>query len=439
MSTLHKSTRRAYQIIRGKTLLCPLLFSMVLVSLAGCDLATLPRYPTAQLSPLVTPAPTPTVGIQTVLTPTAEPTELPQAHPTAVPFPARPQDFADYPAAVVGYLNDSQGDEDGLRKMLEEWQALRDVAGLLRVDVDDDGKGELLLIIVDAEGEFGINLAGDLLIIDMEDHEYDLAYRATSDWAILDPSLLEVDDLNDDGHTELAFTSTSCGAHTCFTTVYILASGTGTYDDLTDGGIEMSYADIQLSDWDADGMLDLVMHGGMIGSVGAGPQRSRTEVYRWDGAAYTIAEKTYDPSNYLYFKVLDANEALLDGSYQRAAALYEEAIRNPDLDVWMEESEREELTAFARYRLCLTYLLAGQTADADLVRDELLREQPEDIYAQVVTVLWDAYLAGADLRTACEAVTSFAAAHPETSGMLADYGYANPTFTSEEVCPASLF
>jgi hypothetical protein len=32
-----------------------------------------------------------------------------------------------------------------------------------------------------------------------------------------------------------------------------------------------------------------------------------------------------------------------------------------------------------------------------------------------------------------------AAAHPETAEVLADYGYGNPTFTVEEVCPLQLF
>jgi len=69
----------------------------------------------------------------------------------------------------------------------------------------------------------------------------------------------------------------------------------------------------------------------------------------------------------------------------------------------------------------------------------LLTEQPDNIYAQVVTVLWDTYLVDADLRAACEAVGTFAAAHPQTADVLADYGYGNPTFTPEEVCPATLF
>jgi len=405
---------------------------VLLTCLAGCDAETL----TQSFAPQ--PLPTATIEPAAILPPTRKPTPEPSASPTLVPFPPRPEDFADYPPVIIAYLNDSRGDVDDLREMLESWGALRNVADLLRVDVDDDGSEELLLVIVDHSGENVINPAGDLLVIGIEGQEHTLCYHANWDLSITDPSILEVDDVNQDGHTELVFTSTSCGAHTCFTAVHIVASGAGRYSDLTDGGIEMSYAEVSFKDWDRDGVPELVMYGGTIGSVGAGPQRPRTEVYRWDGVAYTLSETIYDPSNYLYFKVLDANQALLDAEYERAITLYQEAINNPDLETWMEESKRGELTAFARYRLSLTYLLLGKLGEAQSARDGLLAEQPENIYAQVVTVLWNAYTIDEDLRTACEAVRGFADEHPETVEVLADYGYGNPTFTPEEVCPITL-
>jgi len=408
--------------------LCPLLTYLI-----GCDAIGSP-YPTVPR-----PFPSPTLEAAVMATPTRDPTAQPRRSPTAVPSPPRPEDLADYPAAIVTYLNDTAGDVDGLRAMLEGWETLADVTDLLRVDVDDDGEGELLLIIVGPSEEYVVNRTGDLLVIDIHAEKYALAYQATGDSLLTDPALLEVDDINSDGHTELAFTSTSCGAHTCYTRVHIVASGKGTYKDLTDGGIEMSYVEPRFSDWDNDGVLELMMYGGTIGSIGAGPQRARTEIYRWDATKYALSETIYDPSNYLYFKVLDANQALLDGELERAGMLYEDAIQNPSLQIWMDENERDQLTSFSHYRLSLTHLLAGDIDSAQVVRDELLAQLPDSVYAQVVAVLWDAYLRDGDLRTACEEVGTFAAAHPETADMLSDYGYGNPTFTSEEVCPLTLF
>jgi len=401
-------------------------------SMAGCgiDISQLARAPstaTATLEAAVLPASTP------------EPPSPPPETPAPIPVPTRPDDFEQYPDTIVRYLNDSGGDEDGLRDMLGSWDALRHVTDLLRVDVDDDGEGELLMVVVERSPDYGINLRGELLVADTGGEGYRLAYRAGADSILMDPALIEVDDLNRDGHTDLAFSSTECGAHTCFTTVHIVTSGAGNYESLSGDGIEMSYVDPYFSDWDGDGVPELIMHGGTIGSVGAGPQRERTEVYKWDGAVYVIAETVHDYSNYLYFKVLDANQALMGGDYEMAATLYGEAVDNPGLEVWMDEGEREELVGFSRYRLSLIYLIAGEVELAEATRDELLMAQPDSIYAQVVAVLWDAYQRETNLRAAYEEVGRFATFHPETAEALTDYGYGNPTFTADEVCPIQLF
>jgi len=375
-------------------------------------------------------------------TATASPASTPIPSPATVAPPERPGRFELYAPTIVSYLNATRGDQDALRALLEGWDVLEHATDLLRIDVDDDGVGELLLVIINPSPELGINAEGDLLVLDLRQDEYEVAYSAAEnaeDAVLTDPALIEVGDFNHDGATEIAYSSTSCGAHTCFTSVYIVSSGTSTYKDLTGGGIEMAYADPSFEDWDNDGVLELIMHGGMIGSVGAGPQRERTEVYEWDGAKYALSETVYDYSSYLYFKVLDANQALLRGEYDRAASLYREAIDNPSLDVWMEESERAELTAFSRYRLSLTYLLIGEDALAEAANEELQSAQPDNIYSQVSGVLWQTYQQEGDLQAACQEVNDFAELHPEAVEVLADYGYSNPSFTAQDVCPQRLF
>ncbi len=405
---------------------------LVAGSLAGC---------TVEMEPTEAPAPTAGATLELSAGPTCppQPSPTPVERLTPVPIPTRPPDFGQYADTILRYLKNSQGDEDGLRAMLTGWGALRHVTDLLRVDVDDDGAGELLMVLVEPSPEYDINQRGDLLILDRKGRGFDLAFSAAGESILLDPALLEVDDLNGDGLTEVAFSFTECGAHTCFTTVHVVTSGAGKYQDLTGDGIEMSYVVPYFSDWDGDGLQELIMHGGTIGAVGAGPQRERFEVYKWDGAAYSLSERVYDYSNYLYFRVLDANQALLGRDYEQAAMLYREAIDDPDLDVWMDESEREGLVAFSRYRLSLTYLILGKVDLAQEPLDELLLEQPDNLYTQVAGVLWDAFQRTTDLRAACDEVGAFAASHPETAEVLADYGYGNPTFTPEEVCPLDLF
>ena len=416
---------------RATTLLIVTL-SLLACALAGCGPELFEAaMPTASPTQTRGQTPPPTVS------PPHSPTPIPS--PTVIALPERPQQFGQYASTIVSYLNDTKGDEDALRAVLRDWGALRHATDLLRIDVDDDAVGELLLVIVNPSPEYGVNAEGDLLVLDHQGKRYQVSYSAAGDSVLPDPGLLEVDDLNQDGYTEIAYSSTSCGAHTCFTKVYIVSSGTGTYEDLTSGGIEMAYVEPYFADWDNDGVLELIMHGGTIGSVGAGPQRERTEVYKWDGATYGLTETVLDYSNYLYFRVLDANQALLEGEFERAATLYREAIDNPRLDTWMDESEREELAAFSRYRLSLTYLMMGEAGLAEAAREELQAVQPGNIYAQVVTTLWDAYQAQGDLEAACQEVNDFAHLHPEAVEVLNDYGYSNPTFTTEEVCPLELF
>ena len=410
---------------------------LMAVSLLACTLANCtggpfpPQIPTA--SPLQASGQTPPPAA----TPSSSPRSI--SSPTAVAVPERPAQFERYAPLIVGYLNDTNGDQDALRAVLGDWGVLRHATDLLRVDVDDDAVGELLLVIINPSPEYGINAEGDLLVLDFQGKGYQVGYNAAGDSVLPDPALLEVDDLNQDSYSEIAYSSTSCGAHTCFTKVYIVSSGSGTYADLTAGGIEMAYVAPYFADWDSDGVAELIMHGGTIGSVGAGPQRERTEVYRWDGATYVLTETMWDYSDYIYFRVVDANQALLDGEYERAATLYRDAIDNRALDVWMDEGERDDLAAFSRYRLTLTYLMTGETSQAEAASQELITAQPENIYAQVVTVLWHAYQQKGELEAACQEVNDFAQLHPEAVQVLADYGYSNPTFTVAEVCPLELF
>jgi hypothetical protein len=421
-------------VIRSGTLLM-LVVSLGSLAAVGCGTGAIGGA-VSTASPQTTAAPT--------LQPTAtvQPTPTPLASPAVAVPPQRPERFELYAPTIISYLNATEGDQDALRALLEDWGVLEHATDLLRIDVDDDGVGELLLVIINPSPEFGINAEGDVLVLDVQDDTYHVAYSAAAgveDSVLTDPALIEVDDFNEDGATEIAYSSTSCGAHTCFTSVYVVASGTGTYEDLTGGGIEMAYADPSFEDWDGDGVLELIMHGGTIGSVGAGPQRERTEVYKWDGDEYSLSETHYDYSSSLYFTVLDANRALLGGEYDRAAMLYKEAIHNPNLDVWMEETERAELAAFSRYRLSLTYLLMGELAQAEATRQELLAAQPDNVYSQVTQVFWQTYQQQGDLLAACQEVNAFAELHPEAVEVLADYGYSNPTFTAQDVCPEQLF
>ncbi|MCB8986607.1 MAG: hypothetical protein H6661_02520 [Ardenticatenaceae bacterium] len=68
--------------------------------------------------------------------------------------------------------------------------------------------------------------------------------------------------------------------------------------------ISISFAEPRLEDENGDGRLDFLVHGGTIGSVGAGIMRPYTEVWRWDGTAVTLAHTQLDPTTYRHHYLL---------------------------------------------------------------------------------------------------------------------------------------
>lgn len=414
--------------------------------------ATVP--PTYTVEPSVTVAPTDTVEPtsttvpdETAIVPIASPTDTPvpptvaptaTVEPNVGPFwPERPAFIGDYVMTILDYLNEDPVHIIRLRSMLRDWGAISDRIGQVE-EADLDGDGQLEWIVVFGQSAQGaITVPGDLIVIDQLDGDYVLLFQDSVWYGDLQENvaLLSTGDINADGLAELAYTTMTCGAHTCFSTVYLFAWDGTAFASLIKDDILMPYAEIALENLDGDPAQELTLHGGMIGSVGAGPQRSRTEIYDWNGSIYTLKETVYDPSDFLYFKVLDANTALRAGDYTRGIALYNEVISDGDLRTWKGPAEREDLVAFARYRLALIYLLVKDEANAEAMAQALQAEQPYHIYNQVTQVLLDYYYKEGSVLAACQAITEFAAEFPETTEVLNGFGYANPAFTPEEVCP----
>ena len=422
------------------------------ILLASCEVPA-PGTPLPTVTPL--PAATPTL---TALLPSPTAAQLPTTTPppAARPiaekspapgklWPSRPADFASYAEEIVNLMNAAPVNIVRLRPMLRDWGAIGDRLGEVReADMDGDGQMEWIVAIADPT-PLTLTVAGNLLVIDKQGDTYRLIYQILpqADSYRDNVVILATKDINADGKAELAYTTTTCGAHTCFTAVHLYAWDGANFRSLTQDQIQMPYGEASLENREGDAALELVLHGGTIGSVGAGPQRARTELCAWNGKYYVPTKTTYDESDFLYFRVLDANVAMKAGDYKRAIALYQDVITSSKLRVWKEwidegKQERSDLVALSRFRLMLTYVLAKDDAKANEMLEGLQRDQPEHIYTQVAQAFWQAYGEKKDIAAACLAVTEFAYQHPETVDVLADFGYANPSFTPEEVCPIGI-
>ena len=278
----------------------------------------------------------------------------------------------------------------------------------------------------------------ELLIFMSEGDAFTLSYQARPAGQV---AMLAADDINLDGKPDLAWVDTTCGASTCFDTVIVRSWDGAAWADWTESTIVMAYAEVKLEDArDTAQGSEIVLTGGEYGSVGAGPQRARTEMWgSVEGAPYALLDKVYERSNCLYFKVLDAGEALT--RYQeiglvQAREMYTEAVTNRNLvKCGARAGELDELRSFSLFRLALIYAYEGDPALAAESVTQLQTAYPDSPFAGVAETWLAAYQSEGDMAAACAAVTTYAEANPAAVDALSDYGYANPTFTAADLCP----
>lgn len=334
-------------------------------------------------------------------------------------------------------------DDAGLRALLFSWGAITaELGGTWVEDSDSDGEKEILVGYVELPVQDPFSSLGEFLILDRSADRYQVVFQASTTpehaGGVVGPGLLQVAHMTGDGVPEVVFTSLSCGAHTCFKGFHVVGWDGSGYRDLTAENLGGPFPQLTIADRDEDGIQELILHVGVIASVGAGPQRGYTEIHRWDGSQFILAESIFDPVACQYFLVLDANHALAEGNLERAIELYGQAVaatEEGDQCFWWREGSLQELPAFSRFRLVLAHLLQGDPDAAQARLEELEGEQPEDIYAQAGRLFWDRFTESGDVAHACAAVNRFAEDHPATWEILAEWGYANPSFTAREVCP----
>ncbi len=380
----------------------------------------IPAEPSPPTAPIATPTPTPMPST---------PTPAPEACPT---------DLRTAGEAITARLRADGGDVQALAEWLAACGAITAEWGEVRgADLTGDGVDEVIVALV-APGSERRAPPGDLLVFRSPD--WSVIFQANAGGAV---RLLEAGDLNEDGQKDLVWEETTCGAHTCFGWLFVV-SWTGTaFQNWIDGTLAMASMEVRLEDVDGGSGREIIARGGVINSLSAGPQRAWTETWASpDGGPYIRVDKVYEPSVCLYHTVLDANQALLEGrtdGFARAVSLYRKALEDPSLIAcWIRPNELEELRTFSAFRLAMAYAYQGDLDSARAMVNNLVEAYPDSVYARIADIWWTAYEPTQDMTAACAAVNAFVTGpnpHPEAYEILADYGYANPTFTAEDVCP----
>ena len=429
------------------------LLALALCLEAGCRLATaaarwqpartalVASFPTASATPTSTPLPPPTATptLSAVVTTIA-------ITPSFTSFGAAPS-IAELGQALARVVAGQRDPAGAALAALRQWgfvpesggnlQALGGLAPVLQADVDGDGNADLIVAAVERSSE--LFPAATLLVLRSSNGGYTPLFDSYSLSQMQGPiAILALTDLNGDGAADVVFAQENCGAHTCFTYITPLSCAGATCASLADE-IAAAYADrAEIADRDGDGLIEIAVHGNTYGSIGAGPQRASTTIYKLVGGSYKQDAVLYDPSDKLLFVVLDANQALAAGDVQKAISLYTKAIADPSLKPagnfagWSEQEELEALRSFARFRLVVSYCLAGKRSAAE---EALAQErQARGPFAPALETFWHTFAETGDVTASCAAVTTYMQRSPEVVDIMNSFGYANPQFRPEDMC-----
>ena len=462
----------------GSRLMILLAVALTLAACAGFDPRQLiPPVAIGSPSPPATPEPTPTAVL---IPPIGETPVLMCTPPACAPGESYTYPSGDCPGgcgtvcaapaptAISGPLAPAPTDWEGLegwltalwrgnvnpaavRASLRQAGMQRNDADWRAADLDGDLQDEWLLVLYDPSlpgVPFGA--AGDLWIVNGDGVAFRYYAAPSSDiYEFLAPTIVAVTDVTGDGLPELVADAPFCGAHTCtgnYRVIGLTADGLGDLvrrEAVAEGDpghtITMTFPEIQVVDRDDDGVAEIVVRGGTIGSAGAGVVRSRTEVWRWDGAAVTLAGTTLDPTQYRHHILYEANDLMAAGDVDGALALYEAAINDPALrnDGFAHAPEQvyADISRFAAFRLVLIDLLQG---DAERAAGRLawLQANHPDAAATSAAATLLAGWAGAEGQAAlCASIESGLAAVENPTGALSDMGYGNPALLAGDLCP----
>ncbi len=296
---------------------------------------------------------------------------------------------------------------------------------------------DMVLALVDPQADNGGPL-GALAVLGAGPLGWEVVYLSG---LAADVDLLALDDVNDDGNPDMVWSDTTCGARACFTTVHVTSYVDGDFRAWVNGSTTMASASVTLEDVMPQGSgQELLIRGGVISTVAAGPQRPMEATWAsLAGGPYVLVQQRYAPSFCLYHHILDADAAMQSGlhdAYAAAIVAYRGAADDARLVAcWTRPNEVDELRAYALYRLAVAHAYAGDRAAADAVVEELGRRYPDDLLAELARLWWMSYRTARDDAAACAVAETFAQRNPDTWQRLAGYGFANPTFTVEALCP----
>lgn len=326
---------------------------------------------------------------------------------------------------LVQYLNNGKGTPtEQLKRLYSKWgvRPAPETQLILEADLDGNGTVEVLTTLNDASSALG---SGTLSVIQREGDQYVIDRSAE---IVIGAGLHAVADLDQDGTPEIIWSSTSAGANTPTTTLFLSTWKPG-HLQTTPTGISSTYAKVEVAG------SEILIHGGLKGGYGAGKvQRVRTDRYRLNQGKLQQVDARYAPSAFGYHLLQDGILAEQWSHTDEARRAYQKAMEPQRTVLFTEDTvplEWEErlgyaVRTFARFRLGLLHVQAGQMEKAATISQEAAGP-----YAGLVQVLRGA----AKPEDACQSAAAWATANPEfLQALNIPRGWANPQWKPDSLC-----
>jgi hypothetical protein len=397
--------------------------------------------------PIPTHEPTLSPDEKLLLEPTLTATPVgPWSCPVAQNQPDPPilMPYGDASSGILRFLNQGGG-SDGLRTAYADIGVLATEEHFAEFDFNGDDWLDFAVVLINFETE-DLAPPGALFLYQCKGEAFTLVYTTSDLPGVSAPRIHSSADLNLDGTKDLLLGWETCGAHTCFEHFEVLMWVDGRMENRMEGATDdMPSPALQIIQPLGDpAQIEITAMG--VNSVGAGPFRQFIRVWVWkeDTQTFQPLKDRVLPSPFRIHYLHDADSFFEAADYEFAIPLYEQIIYDDQLDNWLFADEgRASLSAYAKFKLVLTYLLTSAVGEAEetylWLQAAHLEGDPGYAFAQLGEAFWSTFIEFEEfdeaLREGCLAAQAYGVLHQTEILEQLTYGYANRIYSVEDLCP----
>ncbi|MBN1264226.1 MAG: hypothetical protein JXA25_01945 [Anaerolineales bacterium] len=316
-------------------------------------------------------------------------------------------------------------------------------SGIAETLINQDTLLDLVFLLVQADSAH-MHPSGRMYIFLCDQDHYKTAYTSPVDENWYNPQIHTIQDLNGDNLSEIVFSETQCGAHTCFASTRIYSFYENELRNLMTGSSEdMPFPIFEISTSETL-PPQIIVTASATGSVGAGPFQPFRRIWQWnpDSSLIEPGEDIYLETPFRIHAFYAAEDFFTAGAFEEALAAYDRVIQDTGLSDWSDPvREQSVLTAFSRFRKIQAYVMAGSDADAGNVLAEW-KDMESDSYStpffNAAELFWIKYLETGESAAACLSVAEYAVDHKAELIDSLYFGYSNRLYEPADLCISEL-